>query len=245
MKQNCLIPQFAVLIFLVFANLAYCQSENAKSESALTAQGYQTQKIEGWTVLVSEKLAKETPEKTALAIELLQSQLADVKKVLPEKALEKLVNVPIWLSPQYPGTNPGGAYHPSKRWLVQNGRNPKLARCIEFTNVGIFKQEIKRMPVMVLHELAHAYHDQVLGFDNSIVEREYQRAVKEGIYDSVFRPSSNRNERAYALTNAKEYFAETSEAFFGKNDFFPFTKDQLKQHDPHMHSILSKLWDIN
>jgi len=38
--------------------------------------------------------------------------------------------------------------------------------------------------------------------------------------------------RAYAMNDAKEYFAEETEAFFGRNDFYPFTREELKKHDP-------------
>ncbi len=51
-----------------------------------------------------------------------------------------------------------------------------------------------------------------------------------------------RLDRAYALTNAKEYFAECTEAFFTKNDFFPFTRDELQKHDPEMFDLLTQLW---
>ena len=39
-------------------------------------------------------------------------------------------------------------------------------------------------------------------------------------------------------------FAETTEAFFSRNDFFPFTRAELKQHDPEMFALLEKLWGI-
>ena len=38
--------------------------------------------------------------------------------------------------------------------------------------------------------------------------------------------------RAYALNGPNEYFAELTEAYFGKNDFYPFNRDDLKHHDP-------------
>jgi Mlc titration factor MtfA (ptsG expression regulator) len=44
------------------------------------------------------------------------------------------------------------------------------------------------------------------------------------------------------MTNPMEYFAETTEAFFSRNDFFPFTRDELKQHDPEMEKLLARLW---
>jgi hypothetical protein len=39
-----------------------------------------------------------------------------------------------------------------------------------------------------------------------------------------------------------DYFAETSEAFFNRNDFFLFTRDELKQHDPQMFALLREFW---
>ena len=33
-------------------------------------------------------------------------------------------------------------------------------------------------------------------------------------------------------------------AYFGRNDFFPFTRDDLKKHDPDVFELLGKLWQI-
>jgi dipeptidyl-peptidase-4 len=41
-----------------------------------------------------------------------------------------------------------------------------------------------------------------------------------------------------------EYFAEATEAYFGKNDFFPFNREELKAHDPLMHDLVGKLWKL-
>jgi hypothetical protein len=40
----------------------------------------------------------------------------------------------------------------------------------------------------------------------------------------------------------REYFAETSEAYFGTNDCYPFVRAELKPHDPRMYELLGKLW---
>ena len=49
-----------------------------------------------------------------------------------------------------------------------------------------------------------------------------------------------------AITNADshEYFAENTEAFFGRNDFFPYTRADLRAHDPRMEALLAKLWGV-
>lgn len=46
------------------------------------------------------------------------------------------------------------------------------------------------------------------------------------------------------MTDPMEYFAETTEAFFSRNDFFPFTRDELHSHDPKMFALLKKLWGV-
>jgi hypothetical protein len=141
---------------------------------------------------------------------------------------------------------PKAEYHPDTGWLRDHGRDPAMARGVEFTNVRIFDAEIRRMPVLVLHELAHAFHHRVLGNDHAGIKAAYAQAKAGGRYDRVERQDSEgrkRLDRAYALTNPQEYFAETTEAFFGRNDFFPYTRDELKSHDAAMFTLLETLWN--
>ena len=49
--------------------------------------------------------------------------------------------------------------------------------------------------------------------------------------------------RRTALNNPQEYFAELSEAWFGANDFYPFVRPEVQQHDPEMAKLLKKLWE--
>ena len=85
------------------------------------------------------------------------------------------------------------------------------------------------------------------GFDNAAIKAAYEHAKASGKYDKVERwhgnGAPNTIERAYAMTNPMEYFAENTEAFFSRNDFFPFTRDELKQTDPEMFALLEKLWN--
>ena len=63
----------------------------------------------------------------------------------------------------------------------------ELYQCVEFTTTAIFEREIERMPVIVLHEHAHAYHYQVLGFDNALIKTAFERARNSGSYEVVLR----------------------------------------------------------
>jgi hypothetical protein len=211
---------------------------------------HQTNSIEGWTVLVREQLLNEEKEATAKALELLRGQLKEIARVVPAPAVAKLRKVTLWFSPEYSGVTPRAEYHPGAGWLRDNGRDPAMVKGVEFTDVRNFASETKRMPNFTLHELAHAYHDRVLegGFDNAEIKAAYERAKASRSYDKVERwfgnGRPNTRERAYALTNPMEYFAETTEAFFSRNDFFPFTRAELHQHDPEMEKLLKRVWKL-
>src|SRR5262249_10282377 len=98
-------------------------------------------------------------------------------------------------------------------------------------------------PWMLLHELAHGYHHRFLnqGFENAEVRAAFERAMQKKLYDKVLR-INGQNAKAYAATDPKEYFAEATEAFFGTNDFYPFVRSELQQHDPELFKLLKKLW---
>jgi hypothetical protein len=209
----------------------------------------ETRSVVGWTLYVSRQLLTQAPEATARAQELLERQLREISRTVPPSAVTELRKVPLYFSPEYPGVRPRAEFHPAADWLREHGRDPAMAKGVEFTNIRIFEQEMDRMPNFALHELAHAYHDRVLpqGFANAEIKAAYERAKAGGKYDRVERwfgnGKPNTFERAYAMTDPMEYFAESTEAFFSRNDFYPFTRDQLQQHDPAMFALLDKLWN--
>ncbi len=221
--------------------------EVANSAEPPKIPGRQTQQIEGWTLLISDELLETEKEQTTRALELLTAQLEEIVRVVPAAALAELQKVPLWISPEYAGTQPRAEYHPAAGWLREHKRDPAMEKAVEFTNVRIFERETKRMPNFVLHELAHAYHDRVLakGFQNTEIKAAFEKAKSDKLYDRVeqrFGDGRSAKVRAYAITSHQEYFAECSEAFFSTNDFFPFTRSELAKHDPAMFELLKKLW---
>ncbi|MBL9139453.1 MAG: DUF4038 domain-containing protein [Verrucomicrobiales bacterium] len=247
----------ALLLCLVLAGVhrsALAQVESAISQSAeLTerapAPAWERREIEGWIVPIRPALIEGTEAQvTERALTLLRQQLKEILRVVPASAAKELQRVPLFFSPPYPGRQPTAEYHPDAGWLRANGRDVAMAKAVEFSNVRQFEAEMNRMPNFTLHELAHAYHDRVLpqGFANAEIKAAYERARTNGTYDRVERWFGNGRpnsfERAYAMTDPMEYFAETSEAFFSRNDFFPFRHDELKTHDPVMFALVARLW---
>lgn len=215
-----------------------CLLVAAQPEFEPTAN-YVVRDIEGWTVLVHKRLLEDEKELGERTLKLLAAKLFDLTRVVPTPALEKLRRVRIWVE-----KNPKvkcACYHPSRGWLANNGFNPEKEKSVEIGGPENFLGWAACQPNMVLHELAHAYHHQVLGYDNPEIKAAFKRAVESKSYESVLYYDGSKK-RAYALNNDQEYFAELSEAYFGTNDFYPFVRPEVKEHDPEMFKLLQKLW---
>jgi len=240
------LPRFSVVACLAVTLLAAAHANERPSARVEREE----RGVRGWRVHVSRGLLDADRQGTEHAIELLDRQLAEIERVVPAAAVARLREVPLFVSPEYPGAPPRAEYHPDSDWLREHGRDPAMARAVEFTNVRVFAKETERMPNFALHELAHAYHHRVLadGFGNAEIAAAYARAVAAGTYDHVDRWNGtgrpNTAERAYALTTPQEFFAEASEAFFSRNDFFPFTCADLRRHDPETCRLIATLWGV-
>jgi hypothetical protein len=209
-------------------------------------QYYQSELL-GWKLQIRSELKESEPEALAQALTILEKQLQEIVDVVPKSAVTKLKGVTLWFSPVYPNEQPRCEYHPGAGWLKDHGRDPAMEKGVEFSNIGIFEKEYRRMPNFALHELAHAYHDRFLedGFSNAKIKNAHDIARKAGSYDQVeqrFGDGRSTQTKAYAMSNPAEYFAEATEAYFSTNDFFPFNREQLEKHDPTIAGLLRTLW---
>jgi hypothetical protein len=203
---------------------------------------YDTRAIEGFTVHVSPD-ALSDPESLDPALRTLQRQLQRAIAQTPTHTHDTLRAVEIWIERNNPDT-PGACYHPSAEWLRDNRYNTDKARAIEIGNTTNFVAWVNAdQPSMILHELAHAYHHTTLGYDDERITRAYERAKSSTDYESVAHVSGDTRPH-YALTNDREYFAELTESYFGYNDFFPFTRDQLRAFDPIGYAMIRETWGI-
>lgn len=201
------------------------------------------QHIEGWTVHVDPQLLSgEHAEGGALALKMLANHLQRIAILVPEGPLEDLRKVEIWLEYAHPELG-AMQYHPGKKWLTVHGYDPRLAKKVHITHAASLysRSQLLKHPAVILHELAHAYHDQVLGFDDPGVLKAYQQAMKAGTYEQVML-YNGRTVRHYAATNHKEYFSEATEAYFYRNDFYPFVQAELKEHDPTGFKEMQRIW---
>ena len=202
---------------------------------------YETRNIQGWNIKINRQLLTQEGELTQKALASLNTKLQDVNRVIPQQHHKFLHNVTIWVEKATPGFK-GMVYHPSAEWLQKNGYNPAKAKAIEIANVSNFISWTETQPWHLLHELAHAYHDRVIGKDFAPIVRAYNNAVNSGLYRQVARNRGDKLWEAYALKNRSEYFAELSEAYFGENDFYPFNRRELAAYDRQGYRAIEQAW---
>jgi hypothetical protein len=201
---------------------------------------YERKVIAGFRILVHPKVVEHPAEMKEALVEL-ERQLLNIRAVLPADKLEPLLGVRIWLEWEQK-TSGAAEFHVSPVWLSTNGYNPDKIRDVEICNIRNFIAWSRSVqPWMVLHELAHAYHHRVLGGHHGGVQAAYKQAMERKLYDAVAHIQGGRR-KAYATTNEDEYFAEITEAYFGKNDFFPYTRSDLESHDPVGFRLMQEVW---
>gem|GEM_PF-584848 len=197
---------------------------------------YTVKDITGWKVYVHNSLLPggQHAEDGAAAIKRLTEGLLFFKKMMPERQLAKLLTVPIWL--EWNSTNgPWGGtsayqYHPGIDWLIDMDFNPAKHKCVELGNAAsLARRSIESTADVLLHELAHAYHDQVLTFRDPDILAAYKRCVEGTAYP----------EHDWVKSDHKEFFAGVTQRYFGTEK----EREALVKRDPVLVEYLRKTWD--
>jgi hypothetical protein len=209
---------------------------------------YRQQFIEGYEILIDTLLFNQFPLLVDSTVSLLA---ADLKKInaLPVKPSIMSFFKSMRFFVDIRDFRKAAEYHSreGEDWLLQNGRLPEMAGCIEICNARNYVRWQKlNQPYMLLHELAHAFHEKVLGNSFTPITEAYNHATQSNLYldvgyhvrDTVYKTES----KAYALQNEKEYFAELTEAYLGQNDFYPFQRQELLNYDKNGYKVLEKVW---
>ena len=200
------------------------------------------QSVEGWPVEWNPVFKKkENQEIFYDAKKALANHLQRITYILDSKMVSKLRKLHIRIDLNHSLDNM--QYHPNKEWLIKNKHDPHLEKRVHVPRAEslLSRDQWAKHPYVILHELAHSYHDQVLGFGHKGIISAYNRSEKAGLYERVllFRGGKTRH---YARTNHKEFFAEMTESYLGVNDFYPFVRAELKEHDPKTFSLMEKIW---
>jgi hypothetical protein len=242
-------PVWGLVLFFLSA-LAASSIAYGADKPIETPAGYEKQNVEGFTVFVNYKVLDHKNDGFGrLPIDVLRRELADLKRILVPKIVEVLQEVPIWAEwdetdKQSPGVL-ARYYGGTAEGLLQLGGDPRKANCVEVLSIRrlaeIRKPGTTLQQIIILHEMAHAVQHRLLGWDNPELEATYKQAMDRKLYQQV-NDRFGRSGRAYASTNAAEYFAEVSCAYLDSCNYFPFNNEQLKGYDPEGARFVARVW---
>jgi hypothetical protein len=207
--------------------------------------GYKRHTIEGFTLMVSDEVAKADVKKfERKPMEVLELELKMITRMMTTKQAEALRKLPIWvewddeepLSNGRQGFASAYYYGGSQLNLLKEGKQPLKAKTVTILRLVSLTEEHQPKRdsgrCVILHEFAHAVHDQLLGNDNPAVKAAYAQAMERKLYDKA----------QYVSTNEAEYFAELTCAYFDQLQHFPKTREELKKHDPVAFKLMEGVW---
>ncbi len=198
---------------------------------------YHVEDIEGWRVLVSSAF-KDRPDERKAALDALREDLAKIRYgLIPRSAVALLRKTKIWLEAT---DEDRASYLPYLEYLVVSNMNPDKVRSVQFTARSLDARK-RGQPAVVLHELAHAFHDQALGYDDPEILAGYFRECGDAQLYNVER-TEGRPERHYGLNDQTEFFAEFTEATFWENDYPPKDRADLLKFDPSIAALIKRSW---
>ena len=199
--------------------------------------------LQGWTVHADARLVSgEYKELGTRSLSMLSNHLERLTILLPEKQLAELRKMEIFIEHAHPELG-NMQYHPDLDWITEHGYDPRLVKKVHIPQAAelLSRQQMLKHPAVILHELAHAYHNQVLGFEEPEIIKAYDDAMKKGISQKSLL-YTGKTVKHYATTDHKEYFAEATESYLYHNDFYPFVRAELNQHDPAAYAIMERVW---
>lgn len=218
--------------------------------------GYTLKKIEGFDVLIHDRVLKHNDDSNYLRkpLDVLELELGTVVRVLPKKLEQALTAVVIWAEwddetdpdygravAKYYGVSGGLSF-----WSLSNNKHPGKANNVEIVSVKSLTEEhqpkVKAERCVILHEFAHAVHFQVIGTRNDSVRATFAAARERGLYTESRTIDGVSVSKPYASTNEHEYFAELTCCYMDKLHYYPFTRDDLKTHDPNGFKLMEAVW---
>ncbi|MFL5243575.1 MAG: hypothetical protein ACJ8FY_15830 [Gemmataceae bacterium] len=224
--------------------------EKTKGKPADPLAGYKKRKIEGFTVLISDKVFEANVDKyERKPLEVLELELRRIVNLMSPRAVKALQNVAVWVEwDEIDKKSPGAVakyYGGSSLWVLEQGKNPLKTNNIEILTMRrlteVHQPKSNFQQCVLLHEMAHAVHHQLFTYDDPLVKAAYKAAMERGLYQSV-KSITGKTTRAYAASNYKEYFAELSCAYLDKGTYFPFTREELKDYDPTGYKLMEVVW---
>ena len=218
---------------------------------------YEVHKLQGFKVMLNDRLVG-----GGQMLRCLDQRLAEIVRVVPAAHLSLLREVTFWIEAS-DASEPTVPKEHAAAFYVQIDIDRDRARGMLAAKKGgivILDQNLllepearwahEACPGFLLHEVAHALEDRLVGLEHAQAKDAYRLAIERKRYDAVNARVIQHDGRfitevmqAYARTNCAEYFAELSAAYLGMpTSFLPWSRDELRQRDPDGFKLMEGFW---
>lgn len=211
---------------------------------------YETVKAGEWVIEVEKQLRDNDRDISDRAVKRLEEKLDNSFEVLPESSHALLKNHKFFLM-YGPKASDGGRdngleYYQKHAPQHYKHIDPRWGGCIAIYSAENYVQisDLWALKV-IIHELAHAYHLEQWPETQEDIRQAWKNAVQIGIYMDVKDNEGKTIEKAYAVVNQLEYFAELSCMYFAGCNYQPFNRSELKAYDPVGYAMIEKMWGIH
>jgi len=242
MPTRCAVLAWCLIFLPAFAP---AQSPKDKPGPLDKVAGYKKQSLEGFTLMVSQAtLDADVSGYDRKPMDVLEKELETVVGLMTAKQVETLRRLVLWiewdekteLTNGRNGTAVAVYYGGHQLELHRRGMQPLKAKTITLLSLkGLAEEHQPKRDsgrCVLLHEMAHAVHDQLLGSDHAGIRQAFAQATERKLYDA----------KQYIATNEAEFFAEATCAYFDQLHHFPKTRSELKSHDPSTFKLLEGIW---
>lgn len=155
-----------------------------------------------------------------------------------------------WAAERLPSKGRGSGFSNSATWLRNNGFDAEREGAIQIYNATDFLTNKPVFPMVMVHELTHRlqYLAAQIEPPAPIVGRMrdlYKRALDSGKGNKlahVLSPQGDPKPAPWLNSDWREYFANLAEAFFGRDQYYPFTRDDLMSYDREACEAVAELW---
>jgi hypothetical protein len=213
------------------------------------AREYKAVPIKGWTIQVEKQLIDEEPDLAKKAVERLAENFNEALALFPEASRDRLKKLPLFLmygpKSKGDGRDNGFEYFQARAPECYNTLDTRWGNSIVAYCAANYVWQSKLWALKLpIHEMAHAYHLGQWAENYPAIVQAYENAMKRNLYRNVRTDQKETKEKAYAIQNPMEYFAELSCMYFAGCDYSPRNRKELEAYDPEGYAMIRELWGI-
>jgi hypothetical protein len=213
-------------------------------------RSYDETNIKSWKVFLERPMIERNPNLANQVCARLAHKLDELMVLFPPTAYQDFNGLTFFV--MLGGKGPDGKPINGLEFCLPNAPDVhpnvdfRWRRCIVVHSAPNYVRLTEFWALKALvHEMSHAHHLLNWPENQPDIVRAWKNAMTRDLYRNVRDADGHVLPKAYAVTNAKEYFAELSAMYFCGCNYYPFNRDQLRQYDPMGYAMVCKLWGVN